>query len=137
MSKATPKYRITRIRSDADDGFGCLWVSVFFTVPPRSADVLHIVCPTDDDLPERRDMRSVYLERYDQSLGCYRGAKTLDASMRGIRVSLTPYGVDRLQLPREFVLVAGERLVGWKKARELLRRMSHSRCGRVMRVIDA
>jgi hypothetical protein len=65
-------HEIRKVRSGIEDSYA--WVSVWFRTQARHLEVLHIVCGrTADD----RITGHLYMERYDQAVACYGGAKKL------------------------------------------------------------
>jgi hypothetical protein len=69
---AMPSHRISRVRSGIEDDFA--WVSIWFRTDARNLEVLHIVCgkTVNDSITGH-----LYMERYDQAVACYGGAKKI------------------------------------------------------------
>jgi hypothetical protein len=125
-----PTYQIRRIRSGFDEVSA--WVSVWYRADPKRLDVLHIVVSG----PWFRDRRlgPVYMERHDQSVACYGGVERIVVGDQGIEVRLNAKGARALALERALRLVAPEKLVGWKKARQVFRVIAGDPSDGVIRV---
>jgi hypothetical protein len=120
-------YEIRTIRSGFEETLA--WLSVWYRADPGKLDVLHIVVSA----PEHRDgMEPVYLERHDQSIACYGGAKRIVVGDRSIEIHLNAKGAKALSLGRSMTLAAPEKLSGWKKATKLLRTIAGDPSGGVI-----
>src|SRR5258708_6108170 len=113
-------FGIRRIRSNIEGDFA--WVSLWFGAGPGRLWPLHFVCQKGDKRAGPRcQFDTVYLERDDQAIACYGGAKRVRVGNDRIEIHLNPKGVRALGLDRSLELLVPEGLVGWKKASRVFR----------------
>jgi hypothetical protein len=115
-------FDIRRIRSGVDEGTG--WVSLWFRAEGRLLEPLHLVCSREAQGGKFAKFDTLYLERDDQSVACYGGAKQVVVNAAGIAVQLNRAGVKALGLPAAFFLAAPNGLSGWAKARRAFAQMA-------------
>jgi hypothetical protein len=111
---------IRRVRSGREPNY--CWVTLWYNSGAPRLDVLHIVCAEDED--------KLYLEGDDQMVAAWDGANRIRVQDRRLVFDLTGKAAKALRLDRTFVLAAPDRLVGWRKARKLLKEMSELPSGR-------
>ena len=119
--------QIRRVRSGIEDCFA--WVTIWFRTDARNLEVLHIVCDKTADDPITGHL---YMERYDQSIACYGGAKKVVVGPNGVDLHLNNKGMTSLMLEDSVTLVAPEELSGWKKAIRVFQEMANYPTGRVI-----
>jgi hypothetical protein len=119
--------QIRRVRSGVEDSFA--WVTLWFCTDARNLDVLHIVCSKTAADPITGHL---YMERYDQSIACYGGAKIIVEGSNGIDLHLNNKCMKSLMLESSMTLVAPEESLGWKKAIRVFQEMANYPTGRVI-----
>jgi hypothetical protein len=126
------RFDISRIRS----GFhlGDAWVSLSFRSPgSRTLQPLHFTCgPVEPGMPAY--CNSVYLERDDQSVASYGGAKKILIARNRIELHLNSKGVKELGLAASSAFIAGAKLTGWQKASRVFREMATYSSGRAIEI---
>lgn len=123
------RHEIRAVRSSVNEDYA--WVSLWYRAEARKLDVLNIVC---DKVASDPITGHLYLERHDQRIACYGGAKKVRVSDSGIELHLNRKGVKHLKLDDPLLLVAPERLSGWKKAVRVLSEMAVYPPARVIEV---
>jgi hypothetical protein len=118
---------LTGVASGSEDGV--LWISLFYRGPSATDEVLHVVCDATGDSAQHPETRGLYLERHDQSLGCYGGIKALEVDPTSIGITLLPHGQRQLKLSRMLSLHVG-RVKGWTAACQQFQAMAATPQGR-------
>jgi hypothetical protein len=119
------------------DVTGCIWLTLGFRSALRREDVLHLICPQDVSAEERRQsqgMDGLYVERFDQSLGCYHGINRVAVKGRRVEIDLNPQGAKTLRFTGPVSFVAPEGLSGFDEAVEAFRAMARCEDGSVVEV---
>lgn len=127
-------FDVRRIRSNVEDSYA--WVSLWFRGDGRQLEPLHFACEQEARSGRLSKFDTVYLERDDQAVACYGGAKQIVVGERGIVIQLNRAGVKALGLGRLFVLAVPEGLAGWRKARRVFRKMAAHPAGRAVKVAE-
>ncbi|HJT76295.1 MAG TPA: hypothetical protein VJ739_03760 [Gemmataceae bacterium] len=127
-------FDVRRIRSNLEDSYA--WVSLWFRGDGRQLEPLHIVCQREAQGGRLSKFDTVYLERNDQAVACYGGAKQIVVGEGSIEVRLNRAGVKALGLSPSFVLAVPEGLAGWQKARRVFRDMTAYPTGRAIKVAE-
>lgn len=120
-------YPIRTVQSAIEDD--CAWVSLHYRAHARKLEVLHIAC---DKTIDHRIPGQVYLERYDQMIACYGGAKKIVVKSNAVHLQLNKLGIKSLMLEGSLTLVAPEKLTGWKKAIRVFQEMATYPTGHVI-----
>src|SRR3989442_4323368 len=119
------------------DMIGCIWVTLGFSSALQSNDVLHLVCPEEVSPEERRQRQGLdglYVERFDQSLGCYHGVDRVTVKGRCIDVEFNAQGAKQLQFAGPVTFIAPEGLSGFDQAVETFRAIARCEDGSVVEV---
>ena len=127
-------FDIRRIRSGVDEGMG--WVSLWFKAEGRLLEPLHFVCSREAQGGRFAKFDTLYLERDDQAVACYGGAKRVAVTESGIELQLNRDGVKALGLPAAFALAAPDGLRGWVKAQRVFAQMAAFPTGRALAVAE-
>ncbi len=120
-------HQIRRVRSGIEDSYA--WVSIWFRTDARNLEVLHIVCGNTADDPITGQL---YMERYDQAVACYGGAKKVFVGDNGMDLHLNKKGIKSLMLEGSLTLLTTEKLAGWKKAIRVFQEMANYPTGHVI-----
>jgi hypothetical protein len=125
-------FNVEEIHSGLDND--CLWVSIGF-ISDDPLDVLHIVCPTVITEQDRQtDTADIYVERRDQSEGCYAGISELFVSKEHIDIQFSEKGQQGLGLPSSVRFVIPETLNGLTDAIKTFAQMSALEPGRCIKI---
>ncbi len=126
-----PSYEVRRIRSDVTEDYAV--VSLHYRDGSGRLAPFHIVCQKTGD--ERHpDLDTVYLERDDQAVACYGGARQINVTGDRIELLLNRKGIKSLRVRSPVVLVVPDGVSGWVKARRVLAAMAGYSSGQVIRV---
>jgi len=112
-----------------------IWVSIGFSSEQKEYDVLHIV---GGDATSEQDIRlglvPIYLERYDQSLSCYRGADAILIKDDALTITLNKTGQNALHLPGvlHFTTNAGNN--DFKAAQAIFTKMKQYKSGKIIQL---
>lgn len=110
------------------------WVSLGFSSDLEEYDVLHIVCGKSVDQQEKEsNMDTIYMERFDQSYGCYGGASMIKICETGILIEFTQAGINTIELPEQVFFKAGSNLNGFSDAVKVLHQMREFPWGKIIK----
>jgi hypothetical protein len=113
------------------------WVTLGFSSNIKEHDVVHVVVGQSLDAQQiRHGTNGVYLERFDQSLACYKGADHILVGKRDVTLTLNQAGGNALRLPKQvrFVWKSADREFDLAKA--VFKKMASLKWAKVIQIVD-